>query len=111
IDLVQILEVLSVNPNLNEFLLLKALDDVEPSPTPYSPRGIGAVRNVLKFLQHELGNHQHTSKEAGLHYVCDSSIYDYARIENLGKWTSARSPDQPGPIRESQFLDLNTAQH
>ena len=47
-----------------EFLLLKALDDVESAPSPHSSRGIRTVCNVLKFLQNKLGNHQHAAQES-----------------------------------------------
>ncbi len=112
IHVVDVVEILSVYPYLDQFFLLEAFYDIQAASATHAPGRVGAIRYMLQFLKHKLGNHEHAAQKTRFNDIGDAPVDYDARIEYFGIGTApVRSLGKPWPARDAQFLDLNSAQY
>src|SRR5262249_52679922 len=67
--------------DLDHWLLLQALEDVQAAATAGAAHAVGGIGDVLELLQHEAGHHERARNETGLGDVSDATVNDGAGID------------------------------
>ena len=96
VDLVELRNVVVDEFDVDEWLFLQGVEDLEAAPSTVAAQSIAGVGDVLKLGEDEM-RHQHSlTQEAGLRDVHDAAIDDNAGVEQDARLHSTAF-DQAGP--------------
>ena len=76
--------------------ILQALEDVQAPAAAGALKGVGAVCDMLEFLQYELGDYEHAVDEPGLANVRDPAVNYDAGVHKLQVLLLVMARDAPG---------------